>query len=173
MSLTYGDIEGKDATVLLLGPGDLIGAMEGSEDLDYSQNIVALKSTVLCRMTRLRMESLLNRYPELGYRITKFSGAPAPVCSSAGRDHDQASESAPGHPAHQSGRRVRPGHRRRVPQCRPDRHPRRPRPSVGSSREMASKVMGGYREKGLIRSSRRQIEVVDRDELRKITASGC
>ena len=173
MSLTCGDVEGKDATVLPLGPGDLIGAMEGSEDLDYSQNIAALKSTVLCRMTQQRMESLLNRYPELGYRITKFSGAPAPVCSSAGRDHDQASESAPGHLAHQSGRRVRPGHRRRVPQCRPDRHPRRPRPSVGSSREMASKVMGGYREKGLIRSSRRQIEVVDRDELRKITASGC
>ena len=79
MSLTCGDVEGKDATVLLLGPGDLIGAMEGSEDLDYSQNIVALKSTVLCRMTQLRMESLLNRYPELGYRITKFSGAPAPA----------------------------------------------------------------------------------------------
>ena len=50
-------------------------------------------------------------------------------------------------------------------------YPRRPRPSVGSSREMVSKGMGGYREKGLIRSSRRQIEVVDRDELRKITAS--
>ena len=37
------------------------------------QNIAALKSTVLCRMTQQRMESLLNRYPELGYRITKFS----------------------------------------------------------------------------------------------------
>ena len=36
---------------------------------------------------------------------------------------------------------------------------------------MVSKVMGDYREKSLIRSSRRQIEVVDRDELRKITAS--
>jgi len=132
VSLTCGDVEGKDATVLPLGPGDLIGAMEGSEDLDYSQNIAALKSTVLCRMTQQRMESLLNRYPELGYRTTKFSR-----CRSAGLTV----------------------------------YPRRPRPSVGSSREMVSKVMGDYREKSLIRSSRRQIEVVDRDELRKITAS--
>ncbi len=36
---------------------------------------------------------------------------------------------------------------------------------------MVSKVMGGYREKGQIRFSRRLIEVVDRDELRKITVS--
>ena len=42
---------------------------------------------------------------------------------------------------------------------------------MGSSREMVSKGMGGYREKGQIRSSRRQIEVVDRDELRKTTVS--
>ena len=39
----------------------------------WPQNIAALKSTVLCRMTQQRMESLLNRYPELGYRTTKFS----------------------------------------------------------------------------------------------------
>ena len=42
---------------------------------------------------------------------------------------------------------------------------------MGSSREMVSKGMGGYREKGQIRSSRRLIEVVDRDELRKTTVS--
>ncbi len=36
---------------------------------------------------------------------------------------------------------------------------------MDSSREMVSKVMGGYREKGQIRFSRRLIEVVDRDEL--------
>ena len=88
------------------------------------QNNAALKSSVLWRMTQQRLESLLNRYPELRYRKVLA-----------------------------------------VPQRRPDRHRRRPRPSVGSSREMVSKVMGGYREKGQIRFSRRLIEVVDRDEL--------
>ena len=32
------------------------------------QNNAALKSSVLWRMTQQRLESLLNRYPELGYR---------------------------------------------------------------------------------------------------------
>ena len=172
MSLTYGDVEGKDATVLLLGPGDLFGAMEGSEELDYSQNVVALKSTVLCRMTQQQMESLLNRFPELGYRITKFSWRRIArlqqrlaeimtksvkvrlatlltnLADEYGQDTGDGGRSVGLTVTHDDLARL-----------------------VGSSREMVSKVMGSYRENGLIRSSRRQIELVDRDELRRMSAS--
>lgn len=172
VSLTYGDVDGKDATVLLLGPGDLFGAMEDMQDLDYSQNIVALKSTVLCRMTQQQMENLLNKYPELSYRVTKFSWRRiarlqqrlaeimtksvrvrlatllTKLADEYGEDTDDGCRSVGLTVTHDDLARL-----------------------VGSSREMVSKVMGGYRENGLIRSSRRQIELVNRDELRKISTS--
>ena len=171
VSLTYGDVEGKDATVLLLGPGDLFGAMADSEDLDYSQNIVALKPTVLCRMTQRQMENLLNKYPELGYRITKFSWRR--IARLQQRLADIMTKSVKvrlatllTNLADEYGQDTEDGCRSVGLTVTHDDLAR----LVGSSREMVSKVMGGYRESGLIRSSRRQIELVDRDQLRKIFA---
>jgi len=102
MSLTYGDAEGKDATVLLLGPGDLFGAMEGAEDLDYSQNLRALKPTVLCRMTQAQMEGLLNKHPEIGYRHQVLLAAHRPAAAAPRRNHNQVGTCAPGDDARQS-----------------------------------------------------------------------
>ena len=42
--------------------------MEGWHLQHGPQNNAALKSSVLWRMTQQRLESLLNRYPELRYR---------------------------------------------------------------------------------------------------------
>ena len=172
VSLTYGDVEGRDATVLLLGPGDLFGAITGSEDFDYSQNIVALKPTVLCRMTQLQLESLLSKYPELGYRVTKFSWRRIArleqrlaeimtksvrvrlatlltnLADEYGEDRSDGARSVGLTITHDDLARL-----------------------VGSSREMVSKVMGTYRECGWIRSSRRQIEILDQGQLRKIARS--
>jgi len=126
LTLTYGDADGKDATVMLLSPGDLFGAIGDEMDLDYSQNVVALKPTVLCRMTQQQMEALMHKYPEMGYRLTKFSW-------------------------------------RRIARLQ--------QRLVGSSREMVSKVMGGFRDRGLIRSSRKQIDLLDLEVLGGTVAS--
>ena len=169
MSLTYGDEEGRGATVLLLGPGDLFGAMEGAQSLDYSESIVALRPTVLCRMTQQQMETLLNRYPDIGYRITKFSlrriarlqqrlaeimTKPVRVRLAAlllnladeyGQDQPDGSRSVGLTITHDDLARL-----------------------VGSSREMLSKVMGSFREGSLVRSARKQIDLVDLPTLRRI-----
>jgi CRP/FNR family transcriptional regulator len=172
MSLTYGDAEGKDATVLLLGPGDLFGAMEGAEDLDYSQNLRALKPTVLCRMTQAQMEGLLNKHPEIGYRITKFSWRRIArlqqrlaeimtksvrvrlatmlvnLSTDYGEDLPEGGRSVGLTITHDDLARL-----------------------VGSSREMVSKVMASYRDDGYIRSARKQIDITDLTALQHLADS--
>ena len=172
MSLTYGDAEGKDATVLLLGPGDLFGAMAGAESLDYSQNLAALKPTVLCRMTQQQMESLLNKYPDIGYRITKFSWRRiarlqqrlAEIMTKPVRvrlatlllnlAEEYGEDGADG--ARSVGLTISHDDLARL---------------VGSSREMVSKVMGSFREAGWLRSARKQIDLLDMPTLRSLSAA--
>ena len=173
LSLTYGDAEGKDATVMLLSPGDLFGAMGGVEDLDYSQNVVALKPTVLCRMTQQQMEALLHKYPELGYRVTKFSWRRiarlqqrlaeimtksvkvrlATVLLNLSEEFGQANADG----TRSVGLTITHDDLARL---------------VGSSREMVSKVMGGFRDQGWIRSSRKQIDLLDVAVLRQTVEAG-
>jgi CRP-like cAMP-binding protein len=166
MSLTYGDAVGKDATVLLLGPGDLFGGMEGTQTFDYSQSLVALKSTVLCRMTQQQMEALLKNYPDIGYRITKFSWRRiarlqqrlAEIMTKPVRVRlatlllnlaDEYGEDLPAG-GRSLGLTITHDDLARL---------------VGSSREMVSKVMGSFREEGLLQADRKQIDLVDRDGL--------
>jgi CRP/FNR family transcriptional regulator len=172
MSLTYGDADGKDATVLLLGPGDLFGGMEGAENLDYSQNLAALKPTVLCRMTQIQMEGLLNKHPEIGYRITKFSWRRIArlqqrlaeimtksvrvrlatmlvnLSTDYGADLPEGGRSVGLTITHDDLARL-----------------------VGSSREMVSKVMSSFRDEGFIRSSRKQINITDLPGLQQMAES--
>ena len=166
MSLTYGDAVGKDATVLLLGPGDLFGGMEGAQTFDYSQSLVALKSTVLCRMTQQQMEALLKNYPDIGYRITKFSWRRiarlqqrlAEIMTKPVRVRlatlllnlaDEYGEDLPAG-GRSLGLTITHDDLARL---------------VGSSREMVSKVMGSFRDEGLLQAGRKQIDLVDRDGL--------
>lgn len=166
MSLTYGDAVGKDATVLLLGPGDLFGGMEGAQTFDYSQSLVALKSTVLCRMTQQQMEALLKNYPDIGYRITKFSWRRitrlqqrlAEIMTKPVRVRlatqllnlaDEYGEDLPAG-GRSLGLTITHDDLARL---------------VGSSREIVSKVMGSFRDEGLLQAGRKQIDLVDRDGL--------
>ena len=173
LSLTYGDAEGKDATVLLLNPGDLFGAMGDVEALDYSQNVVALKPTVLCRMTQQQMEALLHKYPELGYRVTKFSWRR--IARLQQRLAEIMTKSVKVRLAtlllnlsEQYGGANPDGTRSVGLTITHDDLAR----LVGSSREMVSKVMGGFRDEGWIRSSRKQIDLLDVEVLAETVAAG-
>lgn len=173
LSLTYGDSEGKDATVLLLGPGDLFGALEGVSTQEYGENVVALKPTVLCRMTQEQMENLLHKFPEIAYRITKFSWRRiarlqerlAEIMTKSVRQRlatllvKLATEYGKGRDdgAHTLGLTVTHDDLARL---------------VGSSREMVSKVMGQFRELGWIRSSRKTVELLDVPSLQELVDVG-
>ncbi|NKB72276.1 MAG: helix-turn-helix domain-containing protein [Candidatus Latescibacteria bacterium] len=172
VSLTYGDAAGRDATVLLLGPGDLFGALEDTQEQEYGENIVALKPTVLCRMTQQQMEDLLHKYPGLGYRVTKFSWRRIArlqqrlaeimtksvkvrlatlllkLATDYGADTDAGRRSLGLTITHDDLARL-----------------------VGSSREMVSKVMGQFRQEGLVRSTRKNIELADLATLQSIADS--
>jgi CRP/FNR family cyclic AMP-dependent transcriptional regulator len=169
MSLTYGDVEGKNATVLLLGPGDLFGALEEISPQVNGESVVALKPTVLCRMTQEQMEHLLHKHPEIAYRVTKFSWRRiarlqerlAEIMTKSVRqrlavlliklatEYGQSKNDG----VYTLGLTVTHDDLARL---------------VGSSREMVSKVMGQFRELGWIRSSRKTIELLDLPTLQKV-----
>lgn len=173
LTLTYGDSEGKDATVMLLCPGDLFGAIGDQINLDYSQNVVALKPTVLCRMTQQQMEVLLHKYPELGYRLTKFSWRR--IARLQQRLAEIMTKSVKVRLAtlllnlsEEFGEAKPDGTRSVGLTVTHDDLAR----LVGSSREMVSKVMGGFRDQGWIRSSRKQIDLLNVDVLANAVETG-
>ncbi len=169
VSLIYGDAEGRDATVMLLDAGDLFGAIGWQERLDYSQNVVALKPTVLWRMMQQQMENLFNKYPVLGYRITQFSWRRiarleqrlAELMTKSVRVRlaslllnlaaDYGEDKAEG--IRSLGLTVTHDDLSRL---------------VGSSREMVSKIVGQFRDAGWINSSRKRIELTNRKVLQEI-----
>jgi CRP/FNR family transcriptional regulator len=171
MSLTYGDAQGKDATILLLSSGDLFGALEEEENFEYGEHAVALRPTILCRMTRQQMENLINRHPELAYRLTKFSWQRiarlqqrlAEIMTKSVR---QRLATLLLKLAAEYGQDCPDGGRSLGLTITHDDLAR----LVGSSREMVSKVMGHFRQLGWIRSARKAIVLVDLPALEKITA---
>lgn len=170
VSLIYGDAEGKDATVMLLSSGDLFGALEEGGALEYGENVVALKPTVLCRMTQQQMESLLHKHPEMAYRVTKFSWHR--IARLQQRLADIMTKSVRERLAilllnlsTEYGNEQDGGIRSLGLTITHDDLAR----LVGSSREMVSKVMGSFRELGWIRSSRKTIEILDAPSLEAVT----
>ncbi len=171
VSLTYGDAEGKDATVMLLSAGDLFGALEqgGEEEMDaYGEHVVALKPTVLCRMTQQQMDSLLHKHPDMAYRVTKFSWQRiarlqqrlADIMTKSVRQRlailllNLAGEYGDERDGiHSLGLTITHDDLARL---------------VGSSREMVSKVLSDFRQLGWIHSSRKTIELLDRPALAAI-----
>ena len=169
VSLIYGDAEGRDATVMLLDAGDLFGAIGCQERFDYSQNVVALKPTILWRIMQQQMENLFNRFPVLGYRITQFSWRRITrleqrlaelmtksvkvrlaslllrLAADYGEDRAGGIRSLGLTVTHDDLSRL-----------------------VGSSREMVSKIVGQFRAAGWINSSRKKIELINSKVLQEI-----
>lgn len=171
VSLAYGDASGKGATVVLLGPGDLFGALEPAGDQALSESAVALKPAILCRMTRPQMEGLLNRYPDIAYRITKLSWrriahlqqrlAEIMTHTVSQRLATLLLQVAAEYGEDRSGGRslgltVTHDDLARL---------------VGSSREMVTKVMGHFRDSGWVLSSRKSVELVDLQALQAVAAA--
>jgi CRP/FNR family transcriptional regulator, cyclic AMP receptor protein len=72
VQLTYSDGDGNEAVVIVLGPGDVFGSLENDETA-FGEHCKALADVCLCRINRPRFEDLLQKYPSLAFRLTKFS----------------------------------------------------------------------------------------------------
>jgi CRP-like cAMP-binding protein len=173
VSLTYGDAEGKDATVLLLGPDDLFGALQGNEEYEYGETVVALKPTVLCRMNRHQLEILLHKYPEVAYQVAQFCWHR--IARLQQRLADIMTRSVKERlammllkMAADYGEETSSGRRSLGLLVTHDDLAR----LVGSSREMVSKIIGQFRNQGWIRTSRRSIEVMESAALGRIAGMG-
>lgn len=172
VSLTYGDAEGKDATVLLLGSDELFGALQGVEEFEYGENVVALKPTLLCRLAQPQLESLLHKYPEVAYQITQFSWRR--IARLQQRLADIMTRSVKERlamlllkMAYEYGHDTASGARSLGLLVTHDDLAR----LVGSSREMVSKIMGQFRSQGWITSARRTIEVMEAAALDRIAGT--
>ncbi|GAB4324733.1 MAG: Crp/Fnr family transcriptional regulator [Candidatus Sumerlaeia bacterium] len=72
IQLTYTDVDGKEAVVILLGPGDVFGSLEPTDPL-FGEYCRAVSEAYICRISRSKFEKMLHKYPELAFRLTKFS----------------------------------------------------------------------------------------------------
>ena len=69
--LSYYDVDGRSATVVLLHPGDIFGSLtEEAEDAAFGQQAQTATAVCLCRITRGHLDRLIHRYPDLAYRFT-------------------------------------------------------------------------------------------------------
>lgn len=72
VQLTYSDVEGKEAVVILLGPGDVFGSLD-PDDLTFGEHCRTVSESCVCRISRQKFEHMLQKYPGLAFRLTKFS----------------------------------------------------------------------------------------------------
>lgn len=165
-SLTYGDASGKDATVLLLGPGDLFGNQPNPAAAEFGQSVVALRPSVLARIPRSPWETLLHRHPRLACRVAEASWRR--IAQLQQRLADIMTK-----PVHQRLAALLLKTTWAYGQANADgsrdlglalTHEDLAR-LVGSSREMVSKVMGQFRAQGWIRSARKTVILQDLEAL--------
>lgn len=66
--------DGRDALVALLEPGDVFGELAMFEDGPRTETAIAAEDSALCAIPRGTMTTLAQRYPHLGYTLTKLMG---------------------------------------------------------------------------------------------------
>ncbi|MBI1291972.1 helix-turn-helix domain-containing protein [bacterium] len=169
VKMNYTDGAGRQAAVLLLGPGDMFGLVEPGKGGDFGEHCEALTACCLCRISRRRFEALLLRHRDLGLRVMKSSMEriaklqvrladlmmrPAEarlalilleLASVAGQPGDVA----------ESVRLDLPISHSDLAQL------------IGTSREMVSYVMRRFRDRDLISSARKDVTLLDLEGLRR------
>ena len=171
VKLTCVDEGGRDGAILILSPGDIFGSILPGDEAVFGENCTALTAVCLARLSRSRFDTLMRRFPDLGYRITKASfdriqRLQIRVGELLMRSVEERLALAlleldrvVGEPAEEGA-----GRALNVPLSHRDLAQ-----LVGSSREMVTHVMGRLREKGLVDTgARKNVILRDVEALRKI-----
>lgn len=73
IELTYANAQGDKAAVMILGPGDVFGALTVEGESAFGESCRTLTEAGLCSIGRSRFEELIRRFPDLAFRLTKLS----------------------------------------------------------------------------------------------------
>lgn len=168
VQLTYTDEGGNEAVVILLGPGDVFGSLDPA-DLAFGEHCRTVSDSYICRISRTRFEHLLHRYPNLAYRLTKFSllrinRLQVRLAEMMMRQADERLALALLDLDTQVGRDEPDGRRRLALGLT---HADLAK-LIGTSREMVTIILGKFRGAGLIGAERGWIYLKDRDGLRAV-----
>ena len=169
IQLTYCDVEGRNATLQLLGPEDVWVSLEGLKTLAYGIELCALKTTVLLRTTQQQIGRLLMRHPELGPRLFAFA------LRRTGRLQERLAEVMTKTVRKRLATVLLQLDTEFGVQHREGRHALNLSIThddlarlVGASREMVTKVMGQFRIAGWVLCGRKSIDLVDQQAMRAI-----
>lgn len=167
VQLAYSDEGGREAVVILLGPGDVFGSLDASETA-FDEHCRTVSEACLCRISRPRFESMLRKYPDLAYRLTKLSllrisRLQVRLAEMMMRQADERLALALLDLDKQVGRSDADGRRRlSLALTHADLGK-----LIGTSREMVSILLKRFREEGWVEAEKGWIYLVDLDGLRR------
>jgi len=170
VKLSYVDAGGREATVLVLGPGDIFGGVHGAND--YGEHCRTMSACCLCRIGKARFDHLMRKFPDIAYTINKANfdrihRLQVRMAEMLMRPIDQRLAVALLDLDRQVGEESADPPGRAIPL--PLSH-RDLAMLVGSSREMVTHVMKRLRSQGLVDATRKQLVLLDLEGLRELAA---
>lgn len=168
VQLTYTDASGKEAVVILLGPGDVFGSLDPDE-APFGEHCRTVSDACICRISQFRFDGLLRKYPDLAYRLTKFSmlrinRLQVRLAEMMMRQADQRLALALLDLDRQVGR-DQPDGRRKLGLALTHADLGK---LIGTSREMVTILLKKFREKGLVEVDKGWIFLTDLEGLEKL-----
>ncbi len=172
VQLTYSDEDGREAVVILLGPGDVFGSLDPN-DLTFGERCRTVSEACVCRISRQKFEHMLQKYPNLAFRLTKFSllrinRLQVRLAEMMMRQADERLALALLDLDEQVGREE-PDGRRKLTLALTHADLAK---LIGTSREMVTILFSKFRKKGLIDTEKGWIYLRDTGGLRKMTVHG-
>jgi len=170
VQLTYVDEEGHEAVVILLGPGDVFGSLD-PDDVTFGELCRTVSEACLCRISRTKFESMLKKYPDLAFRLTKLSflrikRLQVRLAEMMMRQADARLALALLDLDTQVGRQEPDGRRKlNLALTHADLSK-----LIGTSREMVTMLFGKFRKAGLIDTDKGWIYLRDAEGLKKVAS---
>jgi len=168
--LTYTDAEGNEAVVILLGPGDVFGSLDPASQ-GFTEHCRTISEACVFRISRQNFDWLLQRYPQLAFRLTRFSlnrinRLQARLADFMIRKADERLALALLDLNQQVGREEADGRRKlSLPLTHGDLGK-----LIGTSREMVTILFTKFREAGLISTEKGWIYLRDLENLKKLAS---
>lgn len=170
VQLTYTDEGGNEAVVILLGPGDVFGSLDPT-DLTFGEHCRTVSDACICRISRTKFEHMLHKYPNLAFRLTKFSllrinRLQVRLAEMMMRQADERLALALLDLDKQVGRDEADGRRRlTLALTHADLGK-----LIGTSREMVTILLGKFRSNGLVEAEKGWLFLNDREGLRALAS---
>jgi CRP-like cAMP-binding protein len=166
--LAYTDAEGRQVTVMLLNPGDIFGALPGSEEGGFGEHVTMITSCCVAKISREKFNDILRKYPDLAYKVTNANFDR--IRRLQVRLAEYMTMSAEARLAlilleldKVLGKECDEGRELDIQISHQDLGE-----LIGSTREMVSHLMRRFRDSGVVQTMRQRVILCDQEELRRI-----